>query len=567
MLDHCAQTILSPHSHLYISLEMSVVYHEHHTTTVEEEVDDDDEVNINVKAMGASLDAVVDVGFVGAVDLMQPDVAAKFLLKQLQEVHEEDLPRVIKIHAKKEVLENSTIHIHHTNPDCGGNEDVMKRIHVEYSARKKSVAMSAHEMQLAINVVAYDDLMKDWSSCDAKFLIEFQGGKVESDDPAFVLSHQSHCYEVYKASAQPVLKSLVIGRFKNIIYKLNGIHKLRAEVGDPGIDLEVWNNFAGNSATLITGMDLPMAESKEYGWSSKTNDCYMLGAIHNFIPFYLASPRVPENIYNAEDRRLTTFARELLGLILFGYGLIKHETLGEVFVCVNKEVAARATLFDYETEFKRLDVLVKSSERVLGIQYFTDLKTFVPFDICILTNGEYEKPDEANWFAAQLLGEERLLLAAFERHGLRATRMAWSNPDFHWCLTRAAVLRSTWDYFDRFTEFSSWMDHAVERTRLFNSQGLVRWNIDKHYLRDLAARGLKVPPTRYIERGERTSLREVFFACGWTEAVLKPVVSGAARHTYRVNLASIDEHESILFDLLQREAMMLAVRQQRTHTG
>ena len=61
MLDHCAQTILSPHSHLYISLEMSVVYHEHHTTTVEEEVDDDDEVNINVKAMGASLDAVVDV--------------------------------------------------------------------------------------------------------------------------------------------------------------------------------------------------------------------------------------------------------------------------------------------------------------------------------------------------------------------------------------------------------------------------------------------------------------------------------------------------------------------------
>ena len=77
-------------------------------------------------------------------------------------------------------------------------------------------------------------------------------------------------------------------------------------------------------------------------------------------------------------------------------------------------------------------------------------------------------------------------------------------------------------------------------------------SIDKHYLRDLVARELKVPTTQYIEGGERISLREVFCACGWTEAVLKPVVSGAARHTYRVNLASIDEHESILFDLLQR---------------
>ncbi len=65
---------------------------------------------------------------------------------------------------------------------------------------------------------------------------------------------------------------------------------------------------------------------------------------------------------------MTIFARELLGLIRFGYALCKHETLGEVFVCVNKEFAARATLFDYETELKRLDGL-----GVMGrIQYFTD---------------------------------------------------------------------------------------------------------------------------------------------------------------------------------------------------
>ena len=414
----------------------------------------------------------------------------------------------------------------------------------------------------AAKVMTYEKFMKDWSSCDPNFVIEFQGRHIiGSDDAAFAFSHKKHCYEVYKASAQPVLKLLVIGRFKNIIYTLNQIPKVRAEIQGPGIDLDVWNNFSGGpmNASIITGMDLPMAESKEFGWSSKTNDCYMLGAIHNFIPFYVASPRVLENIYNADQgqKRLTTFARELIGLIRFGYRLCTHGTLGEVFVCVDKEAAAKATLLDYETEFKRLDTLMKSSDPTEAIQYFTDLEPMVPYDVILLTTAEYEKPDEASWFAKQLLCEEQLLLDALQKRGLRATRIAWSNASFPWCLTHSAVLRSTWDYFDRFKEFSSWMDSVEEKTKLLNPPGLVRWNLDKHYLRDLEKLGIKIPPTAYIEQGQKVSLHDVFVACAWTEAVLKPTVSGAARHTYRVNAATVSEHESILSELLRDEAMML----------
>jgi len=144
-----------------------------------------------------------------------------------------------------------------------------------------------------------------------------------------------------------------------------------------------------------------------------------------------------------------------------------------------------------------------------------------------------------------------------EARGLRTARVAWSNPDFDWSRARAAVFRSTWDYFERFAEFSAWMERVADSIPLFNAPELVRWNVDKHYLRDLAERGVNVPMTRFIERGETTTLQEVITAQGWKEAIMKPAVSGAARHTYRLNATNLEAHESVLRDLLRDEAMMV----------
>jgi glutathione synthase/RimK-type ligase-like ATP-grasp enzyme len=179
------------------------------------------------------------------------------------------------------------------------------------------------------------------------------------------------------------------------------------------------------------------------------------------------------------------------------------------------------------------------------------------YDVIILTDDRYEAPRQENWYVAQLLGEERLLIAGLETRGLRTRRVAWSNPDFDWNQSRAAVFRSTWDYFKRFAEFSAWMDRVEKSTQLFNAPELARWNIDKHYLRDLAERGVNVPETQFIERGEATTLRAAMHANGWSEAILKPAVSGAARHTYRLNAANLEAHEPVLRGLLRDEAMML----------
>jgi glutathione synthase/RimK-type ligase-like ATP-grasp enzyme len=179
------------------------------------------------------------------------------------------------------------------------------------------------------------------------------------------------------------------------------------------------------------------------------------------------------------------------------------------------------------------------------------------YDVVILTDMRYEAPDERQWYNAQLLYEEQLLRDGLEARGLRTARVAWSNPDIEWSCTRAAVFRSTWDYFEKFAEFCRWMQQIEGSTHLFNTPSLVRWNIDKHYLRDLAERGVNVPKTHFIERGETSTLRELVTANRWSEVILKPAVSGAARHTYCINHANIEAHEAVLRELLREEAMML----------
>ena len=55
---------------------------------------------------------------------------------------------------------------------------------------------------------------------------------------------------------------------------------------------------------------------------------------------------------------------------------------------------------------------------------------------------------------------------------------------------------------------------------------MVRWNLDKHYLHDLAARGVAVVPWHFLECGRRVSLHDLLDDTGWRQAVVKPCVSG-----------------------------------------
>jgi len=178
------------------------------------------------------------------------------------------------------------------------------------------------------------------------------------------------------------------------------------------------------------------------------------------------------------------------------------------------------------------------------------------YDVIVLTDQRYLK-DSDDSYKHNIFYEDKLVVNALNTEGLKADRKAWDDPKFDWTTTKSVLFRTTWDYFDRFDEFSKWLKMVSNQTILINSKALIYWNIDKHYLLELKNKGIHIPKTEFIEQHTKTTLKQLHNTLGWTDTVLKPCVSGAARHTYKLHADNLDQYEAIFQELISNEAMML----------
>lgn len=179
-------------------------------------------------------------------------------------------------------------------------------------------------------------------------------------------------------------------------------------------------------------------------------------------------------------------------------------------------------------------------------------------DIALLTEQRYvaERAPADDWYFANILRDDALLREGLAAHGFRVQRVDWADPTVDWSRFRAAVFRTTWDYFVRFEEFTAWLTRVQHLTPLINAPETIWWNLDKHYLADLDGRGVAAVPSLYLERGDARTLDSLLVETGWQEAVIKPCVSGAARNTYRVRSSNAAEVEQALAPFRAVESFM-----------
>jgi len=129
-----------------------------------------------------------------------------------------------------------------------------------------------------------------------------------------------------------------------------------------------------------------------------------------------------------------------------------------------------------------------------------------------------------------------LLLAALRQAGAEAQEVDWDDDAIDWSRFDLALLRSTWDYFERLPEFLDWAACVAERTRLANPLPVVRWNTDKHYLAELARAGVSVVPSTFLEPDDDVAaILEVVLNThpDAPDFVVKPAVGAGSRDAQR----------------------------------
>ena len=95
---------------------------------------------------------------------------------------------------------------------------------------------------------------------------------------------------------------------------------------------------------------------------------------------------------------------------------------------------------------------------------------------------------------------DRYVQRALEARDVAVTGIPWNAPERRFDGFGAVVFRSSWDYHHEPEVFLDWLARwEAEGVRFWNPPDLVRWNLSKRYLLDLARRGVNVVPTVMLE--------------------------------------------------------------------
>ena len=159
---------------------------------------------------------------------------------------------------------------------------------------------------------------------------------------------------------------------------------------------------------------------------------------------------------------------------------------------------------------------------------------------------------------ANLSDDDRIAATVLEKRGIKVNPTLWDSDAVNWKSFDAVVLRSTWDYYGRFAEFSSWLS-TLENTQvpLWNPVKTVRWNSEKTYLRELGKQGVTTAPTIIIERGATRSLEGLVKDNGWAKAVVKPVVGAAGYETWLTDPQVARDDQSAFEALLKKSSVII----------
>jgi hypothetical protein len=142
---------------------------------------------------------------------------------------------------------------------------------------------------------------------------------------------------------------------------------------------------------------------------------------------------------------------------------------------------------------------------------------------------------------------------------LQVYREVWNEPNVNWTNYNSVIIKSPWDYHENHEDFLTWLEHlTAQGIKVLNSAETIRWNSDKHYLKDVLDSGLPTIPTIYLEKGESLdSTKNYFLELNTPKLVIKPCISAGAKNTVLVSPEEFPELTHLINGWLEQEAYMV----------
>jgi hypothetical protein len=168
-----------------------------------------------------------------------------------------------------------------------------------------------------------------WAGNAPKAQIDLKTGKAPTRPAQDALEDiTEYCWCAYDKAARGS-GDQVIGRVNHL--NAAGLYEKVSEI------LDKQTLFADSAKGNLLKMDK---------WSTVVNDSWVIGGVHRCANFRVVSPRVMENLWNYQIGLPVVTARELLGLLHFGYR-IQQVGPWQVASVTDRGRATAANLVDY----------------------------------------------------------------------------------------------------------------------------------------------------------------------------------------------------------------------------
>lgn len=148
--------------------------------------------------------------------------------------------------------------------------------------------------------------------------------------------------------------------------------------------------------------------------------------------------------------------------------------------------------------------------------------------ICFLTSADMMKDRPGardDWFEFDL--EFGALSKACTAEGISLEACIWDQP-FDASVYDGFMVGTVWDYPPKLQLFLDTLDRLNAIAPVYNSPALVRWNIEKTYLKALDEAGAPSIPTLWADKADADAIAAGFDRFGGDKIVVKPLVGGGA---------------------------------------